>query len=230
VSDTPDCGRAGVTTPLKIRVLLADDHTIVRSGLRMVLEAEPDIEVAAEVGDGAEALEKALTSGIDLAILDVSMPRMTGLQAAAELHRRRPDLRILMLSMHDNEQYFFEALKAGASGYVLKTAANRDLVEACRACMRGEAFLYPPAVATLVRDYLDGARLGETPPEDPHTARELEVVKLIAEGHTSDEIAAALVLSKKTVERHRANVLGKLGMRNRVELTRYAIRRGLVEP
>jgi len=230
VSDTPDCGRAGVTTPLKIRVLLADDHTIVRSGLRMVLEAEPDIEVAAEVGDGAEALKKALTGGIDLAILDVSMPRMTGLQAAAELHRRRPELRILMLSMHDNEQYFFEALKAGASGYVLKTAANRDLVEACRACMRGEAFLYPPAVATLVRDYLDGARLGETPPEDPLTAREMEVVKLIAEGHTSDEIAAALVLSKKTVERHRANVLGKLGMRNRVELTRYAIRRGLVEP
>jgi len=219
-----------VTTPLKIRVLLADDHTIVRSGLRMVLEAEPDIEVAAEVGDGAEALEMALTSGINLAILDVSMPRMTGLQAAAELHRRRPELRILMLSMHDNEQYFFEALKAGASGYVLKTAANRDLVEACRACMRGEAFLYPPAVATLVRDYLDGARLGEAPPEDPLTARELEVVKLIAEGHTSDEIAAALVLSKKTVERHRANVLGKLGMRNRVDLTRYAIRRGLVEP
>jgi DNA-binding NarL/FixJ family response regulator len=111
----------------------------------------------------------------------------------------------------------------------LKTAANRDLVEACRACMRGEAFLYPPAVATLVRDYLDGARLGEAPPEDPLTARELEVVKLIAEGHTSEEIAAELVLSKKTVERHRANVLDKLGMRNRVDLTRYAIRRGLVE-
>jgi DNA-binding NarL/FixJ family response regulator len=158
------------------------------------------------------------------------MSRMTGLQAAAELHRRNPELRILMLSMHENEQYFFEALKAGASGYVLKTAANRDLVEACRACMRGEAFLYPPAVATLVRDYLEATRLGEAPPEDPLTARELEVVKLIAEGHTSDEIAAALVLSKKTVERHRANVLGKLGMRNRVELTRYAIRRGLVEP
>jgi DNA-binding NarL/FixJ family response regulator len=131
--------------------------------------------------------------------------------------------------MHDNEQYFFEALKAGASGYVLKTAANRDLVEACRACMRGEAFLYPPAVATLVRDYLDGTRLGEAPPQDPLTARELEVVKLIAEGHTSEEIAIELVLSKKTVERHRANVLDKLGMRNRVDLTRYAIRRGLVE-
>jgi len=221
-----------MTTPLKIRVLLADDHEVVRSGLRMVLEAQSDIEVVAEAGDGSQALELALAGEgeLDLAVLDVSMPRMTGLQAAAELHRRRPELRILMLSMHDNEQYFFEALKAGASGYVLKTAANRDLVEACRACMRGEAFLYPPAVATLVRDYLDGARLGEAPPEDPLTARELEVVKLIAEGHTSEEIAAQLVLSKKTVEHHRANVLGKLGMRNRVDLTRYAIRRGLVEP
>ena len=219
-----------MTTPLKIRVLLADDHEVVRSGLRMVLEAQSDIEVVAEAGDGAQALEQALDEEIDLTVLDVSMPRMTGLQAAAELHRRRPELRILMLSMHDNEQYFFEALKAGASGYVLKTAANRDLVEACRACMRGEAFLYPPAVATLVRDYLDGARLGEAPPEDPLTARELEVVKLIAEGHTSEEIASELVLSKKTVERHRANILDKLGMRNRVDLTRYAIRRGLVEP
>ncbi|MGO9249421.1 MAG: response regulator [Solirubrobacteraceae bacterium] len=219
-----------MTTPLKIRVLLADDHEVVRSGLRMVLEAQSDIEVVAEAGDGSQALERALAEDVDLTVLDVSMPRMTGLQAAAELHRRRPELRILMLSMHDNEQYFFEALKAGASGYVLKTAANRDLVEACRACMRGEAFLYPPAVATLVRDYLDGARHGEVPPEDPLTARELEVVKLIAEGHTSEEIASQLVLSKKTVERHRANVLGKLGMRNRVDLTRYAIRRGLVEP
>jgi DNA-binding NarL/FixJ family response regulator len=218
-----------VTTPLKIRALLADDHEVVRSGLRMVLEAQSDIEVVAEAGDGSQAVQQALADEVDLAVLDVSMPRMTGLQAAAELHRRRPELRILMLSMHDNEQYFFEALKAGASGYVLKTAANRDLVEACRACMRGEAFLYPPAVATLVRDYLEGARLGEAPPEDPLTPRELEVVKLIAEGHTSEEIAVELVLSRKTVERHRANVLDKLGMRNRVDLTRYAIRRGLVE-
>jgi DNA-binding NarL/FixJ family response regulator len=219
-----------VTTPLKIRVLLADDHTIVRSGLRMVLEAELDIEVVAEAGNGAEALEKALAGGVDLAIFDVSMPRMTGLQAAAKLHRQRPEMRMLMLSMHDNEQYFFEALKAGASGYVLKTAANRDLVEACRASMRGEPFLYPPAVTALIRDYLDGASRGETPPEDLLTAREMEVVKLIAESHSSEEIAEMLVLSPKTVERHRANVLGKLGMRDRVDLTRYAIRRGLVEP
>jgi DNA-binding NarL/FixJ family response regulator len=219
-----------MTTPLKIKVLLADDHALVRAGLRMVLDSEPDIDVVAEASDGAEAVERALADGVDLAILDVSMPRLTGLQAALELHRRRPELKLLMLSMHENEQYFFEALKAGASGYVLKTAANRDLVDACRASLRGEPFLYPPAVATIIRDYLDGLARGESPPEDPLTPRELEVVKLIAEGHTSDEIAAQLVLSGKTVERHRANVLGKLGMRNRVELTRYAIRRGLVEP
>jgi DNA-binding NarL/FixJ family response regulator len=158
------------------------------------------------------------------------MPRMTGLQAVTELGRRRPDLRVLILSMHDNEQYFFEALKAGASGYVLKSAANRDLVEAVRAAMRGEPFLYPAAVRALIRDYLERARRGEATPEDPLTPREQEVVKLIAEGHTSEEIAQILVISKKTVERHRANILEKLGMRNRVDLTRYAIRRGLVEP
>jgi DNA-binding NarL/FixJ family response regulator len=217
-------------TPLKTRVLLADDHAMVRSGLRMVLNAQPDIDVVAEAGDGAEAVQRALQEDIDLAILDVAMPRMTGLQAVAELHRRRPDLRVLILSMYDNEQYFFEALKAGASGYVLKSAANRDLVEAIRASMRGEPFLYPAAVTALIRDYLERARHGENTPEDPLTPREQEVVKLIAEGHTSEEIAATLVISKKTVERHRANILEKLGMRNRVELTRYAIRRGLVEP
>jgi DNA-binding NarL/FixJ family response regulator len=219
-----------VTTPLKTRVLLADDHAVVRTGLRMVLDAQPDIEVVAEADDGAEAVRKALAPDVDLAILDVSMPRMTGLQAVAELHRRRPELRVLILSMHDNEQYFFEALKAGASGYVLKSAANRDLVEAIRATMRGEPFLYPAAVTALIRDYLERARSGEGTPGDPLTARELEVVKLIAEAHTSEEIAELLVISKKTVERHRANVLEKLGIRNRVELTRYAIRRGLVEP
>jgi DNA-binding NarL/FixJ family response regulator len=217
-------------TPLKTRVLLADDHAVVRCGLRMVLDAQPDIEVVAEAGDGAEAVLRALADDVDLAILDVAMPRMTGLQAAAELHRRRPELRVLILSMYDNEQYFFEALKAGASGYVLKSAANRDLVEAIRAAMRGEPFLYPAAVTALIRDYLERARRGEATPEDPLTPREQEVVKLIAEGHTSEEIAEALVISKKTVERHRANILEKLGMRNRVELTRYAIRRGLVEP
>jgi DNA-binding NarL/FixJ family response regulator len=139
-------------------------------------------------------------------------------------------VRVLMLSMHDNEQYLFEALKAGASGYVLKTAADRDLVDACRASLRGEPFLYPSAVASLIRDFLERARTGETVPEEPLTPRELEVVKLVAEAHTSSEIAELLHVSPKTIDRHRENVMGKLGMRDRVELTRYAIRRGLVEP
>ena len=215
-----------VTVPLKTRILLADDHTVVRDGLRMVLDAAPDLEVVAEASDGAEAVELALSEEVHLAVLDLSMPRMTGLQAAHELSRRQPELRVLILSMHDNEQYFFEALKSGASGYVLKTVANRDLIEACRAAMRGEPFIYPAAVRAIVRDYLDRG----SPPEELLTPRELEVVKLIAEGLTSDEVAEELSISSKTVDRHRANLLEKLGMRNRVELTRYAIRRGLVEP
>jgi DNA-binding NarL/FixJ family response regulator len=216
-------------TPLKTRILLADDHAVVRRGLRLVLESEPDLEVVAEVGDGAEAVSRAMDEDVDLAILDVTMPRMTGLHAASELHRRRPDLRVLILSMHDNEQYLFEALKAGASGYVLKSVADRDLVEACRATMRGEPFLYPGAINALIKDFLQRARAGEDV-SDPLSPRETEIVKLIAEGHTGRQIAEALVISEKTVERHRSNILDKLGMRDRVELTRYAIRRGLIEP
>jgi DNA-binding NarL/FixJ family response regulator len=184
--------------------------------------------VVAEASDGAEAVALALEQEVDLAILDVSMPMKTGLQAARELSRRRPDLRILMLSMHDNEQYFFEALKAGASGYVLKSVADRDLVEACRASMRGEAFIYPPAVKTLMRERMRRDAEGDAV-FDPLTPREIEVLKLIAEGNTTREIGELLVISAKTVERHRANILEKLGLRGRVELTRYAIRRGLVE-
>jgi DNA-binding NarL/FixJ family response regulator len=215
-----------MTTPLKTRVLLADDHPMVRRGLRMVLDAEADIEVVAEAGDGAEAVQLATAGEVDLAVLDVAMPRMTGLQAAAELKRRKPELRTLMLSMYDSEQYFFEALKAGASGYVLKSAADRDLVEACRAAMRGESFLYPSAMASLVGEFIERGRESY----EPLTPRESEIVKLIAEGYSSKEIAQALVISLKTVESHRANILQKLGMRDRVELTRYAIRRGLIEP
>jgi DNA-binding NarL/FixJ family response regulator len=216
--------------PLKTRVLLADDHAVVRRGLRMVLDAQPDLEVVAEAGDGAEAVTLAVQEGVDLVVIDISMPRMTGLQAVSELHRRVPGTRILILSMHENEQYLYEALKAGASGYVLKTVADRDLVEACRAAMRGEPFLYPGAMTPLIRDYLRRARNDEPLREEPLSAREQEVVKLIAEGYSSRQIADALVISEKTVERHRANILEKLSMHDRVELTRYAIRRGLVEP
>jgi len=217
-----------MTVPLKARILLADDHAMVRRGLRLILDAEPDLDVVAEAGDGAEAVEIALREQVDLAVLDITMPRLTGLQAARELAHRRPETRLLMLSMHDNEEYLFEALRSGAAGYVLKSAVDRDLVEACRATLRGETFLYPGGVSALVRSHLE--RGDETAEFDPLTPRESEVVKLVAEGMTTREIADALVISPKTVERHRANVLEKLGMRDRVDLTRYAIRRGLVEP
>ncbi|QKG20767.1 response regulator [Actinomadura verrucosospora] len=214
------------------RILLADDHALVRRGVRLILDGEPDLEVVAEAGDGAEAIE--LLSGpapvaADLAVLDVAMPRMTGLQAARELSRTHPGLRILILTMHDNEQYLFEALKAGAAGYVLKSLADRDLITACRAAMRGEPFLYPGAVTTLIRTYLDQAGAGRDP-DTVLTPREEEILKLVAEGHSSKEIAATLVISVKTVERHRANILAKLGLKDRLELLRYAIRTGLIEP
>jgi DNA-binding NarL/FixJ family response regulator len=212
--------------PLVTRILVADDHPIVRSGLRKVLDAQPDLEVVAEAEDGAEAVKKALAGDVHLAILDVSMPKTTGIQAAAELHKRKPEVRLLMLSMYDSEQYLFESLKAGASGYVLKSDADHDIVEAVKRTMRGQSFLYPSAISTLVKDVVDR---GEEE-FDVLTPRELQVLKLIAEAYTSKEIAQELVISVKTVERHRQNILDKLGMSDRVELTRYAVRRGLIQP
>ena len=212
------------------RILLADDHALVRRGVRLILDDSPGLCVVAEASDGAEAVILARAEDVDLAILDVAMPRLTGLQAAREIARREPHPRMLMLSMYDNEQYFFEALKAGASGYVLKSVADQDLVEACHAAVRGESFLYPGVLIALVRSYLDRIRRGEALPTTVLTSREDEVVKLIAEGHSSKEIAQRLTISIKTVERHRSNILEKLGMRDRTELTRYAIRVGLVEP
>jgi DNA-binding NarL/FixJ family response regulator len=219
-----------MTVPLKTRILLADDHEVVREGLRLVLDSAPDLEVVAQASDGAEAVALALSTEVDLAVLDVTMPRMTGLQAARELSRQKPDLKVLILSMHDNEQYFFEALKAGASGYVLKSVADRDLLEACRATLRGEPFLYAGAVTALIRDYLHRARQGESLPDTILTPREEEVLKLVAEGYSSREIANTLGISVKTVDRHRTNTLAKLGLRDRLALTRYAIRAGLIEP
>lgn len=218
-----------MTTPLRSRILLADDHELVRAGLRMVLDLEPDLQVVAEAGDGPEAIGLALKGDIDLAILDVGMPRLTGLQAARQIQAHRPQIRVLLLSMHDNEQYLFEALAAGAAGYVLKSSADIDLVRACRAVMRGEPFVTPVAMGAIVRDQIDRAARGELADTDPLTPRETEVVKLVAEGHSSKEIAEILTISQKTVERHRANVLEKLALKDRVALTRYAIRRGLID-
>ena len=216
-------------TGLKTRILVADDHPIVRRGLRLVLDPEPDLEVVAEADDGAEAIRRALEEDVELVILDVTMPRMTGLQAARELTRRKPGVKVLMLSMHANEQYLFEAVDAGARGYVLKSAVDRDLVEACRATARGAPFICPDSVSENVRQRIARAANGEALSASPLSARESEVLKLVAEGYSSKAIAEALVISEKTVDRHRANIIEKLGMRDRVELTRYAIRSGLVD-
>jgi DNA-binding NarL/FixJ family response regulator len=210
-----------------MRILVADDHGIVRAGIRLLLERQTDLDVVAEAADGVEAVEQALSTHPSLCILDVGMPRMTGLQAAREIRAHLPDVRVLMLSMHDDEHYLFEALKAGASGYVLKREADQDLVGAVRAVGRGEAFLTNAAERSIIRQWMSDSA---SAPAVPLTPREEEVVKLIAEAHTNAQIADLLHLSEKTVESHRANVLRKLGMRDRVELVRYAIRRGLVEP
>jgi DNA-binding NarL/FixJ family response regulator len=212
------------------RILLADDHALVRRGLRLILDAEPDLTVVAEAANGTEAVAAATVGGVDLAILDIAMPQMTGIQAAWQISRSAPDVRILILSMYDNEQYFFESLRAGASGYVLKSVADRDLIEACRAAMRGEPFLYPGAVTALIRDYLERDRRGDRMPDSILTPREEQITKLIAEGNSAKEIAEILRISVKTVDRHRANVLQKLGLRDRLDLTRFAIRTGLIEP
>jgi DNA-binding NarL/FixJ family response regulator len=209
-----------------MRVLIADDHGIVRSGLRLLLEREPDIEVVAEASDGVEARDLAIRERPELAILDVKMPRLTGLQATREIREQAPDVAVLILSMHGDERYLFEALKAGASGYVLKRQADQDLLDAVRAVQRGEPFLTPDAQRALIKDVLERG----LEDSDELTPREQEVVKLVAEAHTNREIAEILHLAEKTVESHRANAMRKLGMRDRVELVRYAIRRGLIEP
>ena len=209
-----------------IRVLIADDHGIVRSGLRMLIDRQRDMSVVAEASDGVDALQMTQAEHPDVAVLDVSMPRMTGLQAAREIRAHSPDTRVLLLSMHDDERYFFEGLEAGAAGYVLKRAADTDLIDALRTVAAGRTFLSDDAQATLMHAWQEG----RAEPEDPLTPRELEVVKLIAEAHTNKQIAETLQVSEKTVESHRSNLFAKLGMRDRVELVRYAIRRGLVEP
>ena len=211
---------------MSTRILIADDHGVVRGGLRLLLERQAGFEVVGEAADGAEAVREALALRPDVAILDVAMPRLTGLQAAREIRAQAPEVQVLVLSMHDDERYVFEALKAGASGYVLKREADTALVDAVHATTRGEPFLTHAATEAIVREWMSDDTLA---PSEPLTPREQEVLKLIAEAHTNREIGEVLHLSEKTVESHRANILRKLGMRDRVQLVRYAIRRGLVE-
>lgn len=209
-----------------MRIVIADDHGIVRSGIRLLLERQGDLDVVAEAADGIQARDIVVRERPDLAILDVKMPGLTGLQATREIKAQVPETNVLILSMHDDERYLFEALKAGASGYVLKSQADSDLLAAIRSVERGEPFLSPHAQQALIRDLLER---GE-PAGSDLTPREEEIVKLVAEANTTREIADLLHLSEKTVENHRANAMKKLGMRDRVELVRYAIRQGLIEP
>jgi len=210
-----------------IGVLVADDHGVVRSGLAMLIERQADMAVVGEAPDGIAAVERALADRPDVAVLDVSMPGLTGPQAARQIHAHDDSIALLMLSMHEDERYFFEALDAGALGYVPKRAADADLIDAIRTVAGGRTFVSSATQGTLMRRWLES---GPGDRREELTARELEVVKLIAEARTNRQIAEALHVSEKTVESHRANVLAKLGMRDRVELARYAIRRGLVEP
>jgi DNA-binding NarL/FixJ family response regulator len=211
-----------------LHILIADDHGIVRSGIRMLIDRQPGMHVVAEAEDGIQAVELAQATRPDVAILDVTMPRMTGLQAAREIRARAPETSVLLLSMHDDERYFFDAVEVGANGYVLKRSADTDLIDAIQAVARGEDFVSPVTERAAIKEWLESGKPDRL--EDPLTPRELDVVKLIAEAYTNKQIAGALHVSEKTVESHRSNVFGKLGMRDRVELVRYAIRRGLVEP
>jgi DNA-binding NarL/FixJ family response regulator len=209
-----------------MRILLADDHGIVRSGLKMLIDRQDGMQVVAEADDGVAAVEAVLREEPDIAILDVAMPKMTGIQAAREIKSRRPSVTVLLLSMYDDERYLFDGLQAGASGYVLKRAADEELIEAVRSVASGKPYLPATTQSALVKEWLDQ---GDEAPRDPLTPREQDVVKLIAEAYTNKQIGEILKVSEKTVESHRANVLAKLGMRDRVELVRYAIRRGLIE-
>lgn len=214
----------------KIKVLVADDHAIVREGVRMILAKEKDIEVVGEAEHGQQALDLVETHAPDVVVMDISMPGMGGIEATQKVKERHPRVNVLALTMHEDESYVFQLLRAGASGYVLKRAAAQDLVQAVRAAARGEAFLYPSVARKVVEDYLRRVEVGEERERyDGLTGREKEILTLIAEGLANQEIAQKLYISIKTVQTHRAHILEKLGLHDRTELVRYAIRKGLIE-
>ena len=213
----------------KIRLLLADDHAVVRSGLRMLLEAQPDLVIVAEAETGEEAVRRAVELSPDVVLMDIEMPGMNGIEATRRIRAEAPATAVLALTMYEDDQYFFEMLRAGASGYVPKRAAPDELVSAIRAASRGEVFLYPSLAGRLVQDYLQRGPAGERDAaEDELTPREQEVLTLIAEGFSNNEIADRLVISAKTVDRHRENIMRKLNLHNRVDLVKYALRKGLI--
>jgi two-component system response regulator NreC len=225
---------AAVSAPERgmIRVLLADDHTIVREGVRLCLEAMGDIEVVAEAEDGQMAVQMANQLRPDVAVVDLTMPRLNGVEAIRQIRRDLPETEVVVLSVHDSEPYVVQALRAGAAGYVLKRNAATELAAAIRAAHDGQAYLHPSIARRVIDDYLSRIHASEDAASEPHerlTPREREVLQLAAEGHTTRAIAGLLCLSTKTVEHHRASLMTKLGLRGQTELVKYAIRAGLVE-
>ncbi|TAK30070.1 MAG: response regulator transcription factor [Chloroflexota bacterium] len=213
----------------RIRVLLADDHTVVRAGIRTLLDSEPDMEVIGEASNGREAVRKVGELRPDVVVMDIAMPELDGMKATRELIARQPDIRVVVLTMHDDEEYFFEVLNAGAMGYVLKNAAPTDLVTAIRTVSQGNVFLYPTVAKLLVQDFVRRGAPDDRPSSDGLTDRELEVLRLIAEGRTNQEIADNLCLSINTVQVHRAHIMEKLDLHNRAALVKYAIKKGLID-
>ena len=215
---------------MTIRLLLVDDHAVVRSGLRMLLAGEADVEIVGEAGSGSEAVSAAESARPNVILMDIGLPDMTGIEAARLIKSKFPNIFIVALTIHEDEEYFFKMLEAGASGYVPKRAAPEELLTAIRAASRGEVYLYPSLAKLLVKDYLSQEREQENKPMlDGLTDREQEVLSLLAEGATNDEIAKSLVISPKTVERHRENIMHKLNLHSRAELVRYAIRKGIIK-
>ncbi|MHB1160594.1 MAG: response regulator [Chloroflexota bacterium] len=214
----------------KIRLLLADDHAVLRAGLRTLLNAEADMVVVGEASDGRQAVDQVAAMRPDVVLMDITMPAMNGLEATRQIRKLYPDVKVLVLTMHDSEEYLFQTLQAGGSGYVPKKAADTDLISAIRVVHNGETFLYPTAAKRLIQDYVEQLGSGQGAESlDRLTERERQVLKLMAEGYTNQEIASRLVISVKTVETHRANIMEKLGFRTRAELVRYAISRGMLE-
>ncbi len=215
---------------MTIRLLLVDDHAVVRSGLRMLLASESDVEIVGEAGSGSEAVAAAASARPDVILMDIGLPDMTGIEATRVVKSGFPEIAIVALTIHEDEEYFFRMLDAGASGYVPKRAAPEELLTAIRAAASGEVYLYPSLAKLLVKDYLSQEReTANRSTLDGLTEREQEVLSLLAEGQNNAEIASALVISPKTVERHRENIMRKLNLHSRAELVRYAIRKGIIK-
>jgi len=214
----------------KIRVLVVDDHTLFRQGIVGLLDSQPDVEVVGQAATGKDALTAAVETSPDVVLMDISMPGTTGLSVTAEIKARRPDAKVLMLTIHDREDYLYQALRAGASGYVLKGADVHELLDAVRRAHRGEVYLYPTATKALVSDYLRRARAGnDQAGYDGLSDREREILQLIAQGRTTPQIAAELSLSPHTVQTHRDHIMAKLGLHSKAALIKYAIAKGLIE-